>query len=185
MEALQPYYSHILVALLVLVALQFLLFMGLSSRIKKTNRALRSALLGPSGEDLEAMLARCLGESEQALGRCQELETQLNSAGETMRDCVQHIGLVRYDAYGDVSGTQSFSVVLLDDHQNGTVITGLMGRNDGRCYAKPVIGGQTEQALSEEESDALKMAMGGGLKAFAEVPQTNGRKRDRKVLRAG
>jgi len=60
-----------------------------------------------------------------------------------------------------------------------------MGRNDGRCYAKPVIGGQTEQALSEEESDALKMAMGGGLKAFAEVPQTNGRKRDRKVLRAG
>ncbi len=184
MELLKPYYSHILIALMILATLQFLLYAGLNGRIKKTNRALRSALLGPSGEDLEAMLARCLSESEQSLNRCQELETQLRNASETMRDCVQHIGLVRYDAYGDVSGTQSFSLVLLDDHQNGTLLTGLMGRNDGRCFAKSVINGQSEQTLSDEENDALQMALNGGLRAFAEVPQNGGRKndkRDRKV----
>ena len=183
MQALQPYLSHIVIALMVLVALQFLLFLGLSSRMKKTNRALRSALLGPSGEDLEAMLARCLAQSEQSLNRAQEVETLVQSARETMRDCVQHIGLVRYDAYGDVSGSQSFSLVLLDDRFSGTILTGLMGRNDGRCFAKTVVNAQTEQTLSDEENDALQMALGGGLRAFAETPSNSNRKRDKKVAR--
>lgn len=179
MQSLQPYFPHILVALMVLAALQFLLFLGLNARMKKTNRALRSALLGPSGEDLEAMLSRCLAESAQSLSRCDELQTQLQSAAETMRGCVQHIGLVRYDAYGDVSGSQSFSLALLDDRRNGTILTGLMGRNDGRCFAKSVVDAQTEQTLSAEENDALQMAMNGGLRAFAETNQS--RKRDKKA----
>jgi Protein of unknown function (DUF4446) len=59
---------------------------------------------------------------------------------------------------------------LLDDHHNGAVITGLLGRHDGRCYGKPVIGGQTEQALSEEEESALQMAMNGGVGSSMEPP---------------
>ncbi len=151
--------------------------------MKKTNRALRSALLGPNGADLEAMLARCLGESAQSLERCDGLQTQIESANETLKSCVQHIGLVRYDAYGDVSGAQSFSLALLDDYRNGTILTGLMGRNDGRCFAKSVVAAQTEQTLSDEENDALQMALNGGLRALADIPNSN-RKRDKKGLRA-
>ena len=182
MQSLQPYLPYILIALVVLALLQLALYAGMNGRMKKTNRALRSALLGPSGEDLEEMLSRCLAESAQSLNRCGELETQLQSASETMRDCVQHIGLVRYDAYGDVSGSQSFSLALLDDRRNGTILTGLMGRNDGRCYAKTVVDAQTEQTLSDEENDALQMALNGGLRAFSQMPDTN-RKRDKKVAR--
>lgn len=178
MQALQPYFPHILVALGVLAALQLALYTSLNGRMKKTNRALRSALLGPSGEDLEAMLARCLEESAQSLSRCDELQNQLKSTDATVQNCVQNIGLVRYDAYGDVSGTQSFSLALLDAHQSGTVLTGLMGRNDGRCFAKSIVNGQSEQTLSDEENDALQMALNGGLRAQLET--SNGRKRDKR-----
>lgn len=179
MQALQPYYSQFLLALLALAAIQFLCYLSLSGRMKRTNRALRSALLGPDGADLEAMLARCLEESARALNRSDEFEARLQEQAETMRSSVQKIGLVRYDAYGDVSGTQSFSLALLDDHLNGTLLTGLMGRNDGRCFSKIVLSGQSEQTLSEEENDALKMAIGGGLRAFSNSSNSE-RKREKR-----
>jgi hypothetical protein len=116
------------------------------------------------------MLQRNLGESRQSLERCDELEDRLQTLAADMRGCVQHIGLVRYDAYGDVSGGQSFSLALLDNHYNGVVLTGLLGRHDGRCYGKPVIGGNVEQALSEEEESALQMALNGGFGSDATSP---------------
>jgi hypothetical protein len=100
-----------------------------------------------------------------------------------MRGCVQNIGLVRYDAYGDVSGSQSFSIALLDAHHNGVIISGLLGRNDGRCYGKGVLNGHTEQTLSDEEASALHIALNGGMGSGAEatVPERRGR-RDKGLL---
>jgi hypothetical protein len=185
MELLQPYESYIVVALAVLALLQFLLIFSLNGRMSRMSKTLRSVMMGPGGEDLEAMLARCLNESKQALNQSSELETRLQTLTEEMRNCVQHIGLVRYDAYGDVSGAQSFSLALLDNHQNGAILTGLLGRNDGRCYGKPVVNGQTEQTLSEEELTALKMALDGSPKTLL-APAAPGRRRDKGMAsRAG
>ncbi|MBV9469999.1 MAG: DUF4446 family protein, partial [Abitibacteriaceae bacterium] len=134
---------------------------------------------GPTGEDLEAMLRRCLEESKSALQRGDELETRFDTLSGDLRGCVQRVGLVRYDAYGDVSGKQSFSIALLDGRNNGALITGLFGRHDGRCYGKAVVGGQTEQGLTDEETSALQMALEGGV-ADGETmptPTLNGKRR--------
>lgn len=163
MEFLRPYNSQIIIALIVLVALQFLFLTTLSSRLNRTNKLVRDLLTGPEGEDLEALLQRCLGESRQAIARGDDLEQRISGLATQMRGCVQKVGVVRFDAYGDVSGEQSFSLVLLDGMSNGAIITGLFGRTDSRCYGKAVMDGRTEQALSEEEEEALKIALNGGL----------------------
>lgn len=163
MEFLRPYNSQIIIALMVLVALQFGFLSILSGRLNRTNKLVRDLLTGPEGEDLEAMLQRCLGESRQAIARGDDLEQRLSGLITQMRGCVQKVGVVRFDAYGDVSGEQSFSLALLDGLSNGAIITGLFGRTDSRCYGKAVIDGRTEQALSDEEDEALKMALSGGV----------------------
>lgn len=182
---LKHYIPQFVVALLVLVFLLSLLLLNLQSRLAQVNKLVRSLLTGPSGENLETMLTRCLSESRQALARGEEFEARLQSTADAMRGCVQHIGLVRYDAYGDVSGAQSFSIALLDDHHNGAILTGLLGRHDGRCYGKPVANGQTEMALSEEEESALQMALHGGINAPAVVATGRNGKREKGVLNRG
>ena len=163
MQAITPFLPHIVIGLAVFAVLQFLLLLGANARIAALNKLLRKLLTGPTGDDLEAMLRRCLQESKTSLERCDTVDAQMDIVLSKLRGSVQHIGLVRYDAFPDVSGSQSFSLALLDDRRNGAILTGLLGRNDGRCYGKAIIGGQTEHTLSEEENSALQMALSGGL----------------------
>jgi hypothetical protein len=178
MDILQPYLPYIVIALALLALLQMLLIMSLSGRITRLSRTVRGVLLGPNGEDLEVMLQRSMSESGEALRQNELTNEMLRALEEQVRGCVQRVGLVRYDAYEDVSGLNSFSLALLDANNTGTVISGLVSRGDGRCYAKTIINGQTEQVLSDEEQQAITMAQSGGLSSGV-VPQSNGRKKGR------
>lgn len=71
---------------------------------------------------------------------------------------LRNIAVVRYDAFGDMGGHLSWSMALLDDHGNGTLLTSIHGRNDARTYAKSVAGWRSDQELSPEEEDALGQA---------------------------
>jgi hypothetical protein len=71
---------------------------------------------------------------------------------------LRHLGLVRYDAFGDVGGRQSWSLALLDDEGNGVVLTAIHGRSEARSYAKSVFAWTSELPMSPEEQDAVRSA---------------------------
>lgn len=182
MEFFKTYQAPLLCGLILLVLAQFAMLLATQSRLNRVNKLVRSLLTGPGGQDLETMLTRCLRESRDALTRSDDLDERLQALTTTTRGCVQHVGLVRYDAYGDVSGAQSFSLALLDDNHSGAILTGLLGRHDGRCYGKTVINGQTEQTLSEEEASALQMALHGGVGNPAPTPSGRNGRREKGML---
>jgi len=71
---------------------------------------------------------------------------------------ISRIGVVRYDAFDDIGGQQSFSAALLDEHADGVVLTSITGRSGGRTYLKAIVGGDGVSMLSEEESVAVSEA---------------------------
>lgn len=81
----------------------------------------------------------------------------------TLRTTIRFQGLVRYDAYRDMGGQQSWSIALLDEARNGTVITSLHARDHARVYMKEIFAGRSEQRLSPEEISAVEQALGGPL----------------------
>jgi hypothetical protein len=81
---------------------------------------------------------------------------------------------VRFDAFDDMGGRLSFSVALLDEHGDGTVITAINGRTETRAYAKPVIRGASCHTLSQEEIAAIAQA----LAAKTATPQKPSRRRE-------
>lgn len=87
---------------------------------------------------------------------------------------ISRIGTVRYDAFDDMGGRLSFSMALLDEHGDGSVITAMNGRVQTRTYAKPVTGGTSSHNLSEEEVQAIAQAMDDGgrraVEATAHLP---------------
>jgi hypothetical protein len=72
---------------------------------------------------------------------------------------LRNVALVRYDAFGQMSGRMSFSLALLDERGDGVTISAITGRTDTRVYAKPVAGGAGEQELSPEERQAVSAAL--------------------------
>jgi len=68
-------------------------------------------------------------------------------------------GMVRFNPFAEVGGDQSFSIALLDSHNNGFVITSHYARESNRVYAKPIEKGISQYKLSEEEKKAIEEAV--------------------------
>ncbi len=73
--------------------------------------------------------------------------------------CTQAVGLVRYDAFDEVGGMQSFSLCLLDAHRNGVILSHITGKNSTRAYARQVEDGSAGARIGEEEQGALDQAL--------------------------
>jgi Protein of unknown function (DUF4446) len=87
----------------------------------------------------------------------------LQSLGNTWRQSLRHVAVVRYDAFGDVSGAQSWSLAILDDAGDGVVVTAINGRDAARTYAKNVRAGESDAAVSPEELEAIAFARTDGV----------------------
>jgi hypothetical protein len=73
---------------------------------------------------------------------------------------LSNVALVRYDAFGEMSGRMSFSLALLDEHGDGVTISAIAATADTRVYAKSISSGQGEHELSPEEAQAVSSALG-------------------------
>jgi hypothetical protein len=87
------------------------------------------------------------------------LQARLGTAEERLDGAVTHHGLVRYDAYNEMSGRQSTSIALLDSRGSGVVVSSIHHRDQARLYAKQVIEGEGQLQLSPEELEAVRVAM--------------------------
>jgi hypothetical protein len=76
-----------------------------------------------------------------------------------LEGCFKGIGMVKYNAFEDIGGNQSYSICILTREQNGFMLTNLVGRNSTRGYAIEVKGGEAERELGSEETEALAYAL--------------------------
>jgi hypothetical protein len=95
----------------------------------------------------------------------ERLHERMTIAEERLDGTVAYRSLVRYDAYGEMSGHQSTSIALLDARRNGVVLSSILHRDQARLYAKRIEDGRGELELSPEELEAVKLALEGGLAA--------------------
>jgi hypothetical protein len=89
------------------------------------------------------------------------LNARMEAAERRLDGAVAYRALVRYDAYGEMSGRQSTSIALLDATRSGIVLSSIHHRDQARLYAKQVYEGRSELELSPEEEDALRLALEG------------------------
>ena len=148
-------YGPALVALAVVLGLVSILVLNLMLRLRRVENRWRTLLDAPRGDDLERILYDHLrdrlalrAEVSEAVSRVAALESEL------IRD-KRHLGVVKYDAFDEVGGAQSFAVALLDDCGDGVVLTSLVGRKDSRVYCKELRGGTADRPLSDEEREAV------------------------------
>jgi len=93
------------------------------------------------------------------------LDERLGTAEERIDGCIAYSALIRYDAYGEMSGRQSSSIALLDSRRSGVVLSSILHREQARLYAKPIRNGESEFDLSPEEVEAIEAALNAGARA--------------------
>ena len=138
----------------------------LAVRLRRV-RADQRLVLGDAGaEDLvshAAALARdFVALNDQVSDIIAALGNRMDVAERRLDGAIAFRALVRFDAYGEMSGQQSTSIALLDASRSGVVLTSIHHRDQARLYAKQVRDGVGELELAPEEAEAVRLALSEG-----------------------
>jgi hypothetical protein len=146
--------TAVILVLLVLALLQ-------SVRLRRAVCAYRALVQGGGEGTLGDVLETHVGRVEDVRSRLEELDQRHADLQRRSQTSIQHIGLVRFNPFDDTGSDQSFAIALLDDRRDGLVISSLHGRSNTRVFAKPVEGGSSSHTLSDEETQAIRIAVSG------------------------
>jgi hypothetical protein len=137
---------------------------ALAIRLRRV-RADQRAVLGDDRRDLVGHAASLQSQfealSEYVQDAADRLDQRMRIAEQRLDGAVAYRALVRYDAYGEMSGRQSTSIALLDSKRSGVVLSSIHHRDQARLYAKQVHEGEWELELSPEENEAIRLALEG------------------------
>jgi len=145
-------------------AILLVAFMALRTSIRQARYQARwrELLQGSTGESIENILLSHVREKNRLEQLAEELNARVSALESGNLSAKRHLGLVRYDAFTDVGGNQSFALAIYDDHGNGAVINSIIGRTECRVYCKPLVSGRSERDLSQEEQRAIREAKASG-----------------------
>jgi hypothetical protein len=149
-------YTGIIVLGLVLLSI-FLLIMiiVLWNKMNRMRADYVRMLNGTGAQNVEQLLI----ETQTAINRLQASDSEqikiLDAIQERMRKMKSKTGIYRYNAFGDRGHDLSFSIAVLNDYQDGYVISGIHNREETYIYAKPIEKGDSSYVLSPEEKEAI------------------------------
>lgn len=139
------------------IALLLIIFICISiSNSVKLKRIMRHAKNG----NLEKTLTYYYDKLELTADNIQKLSENFAKYDRDNKNTLQKIGIVNFDAFHDISGKMSFSVAILNMHNDGIVLTSLYGHETSNVYIRDIKNGTTSTHLLDEEKEALKKAMG-------------------------
>lgn len=128
------------------------------SKLSKMRRRYEVMMSGNGVDDLESLLIDLKMqldgvEDEQSSHRktLKGLSTQLHSVKG-------HVGVKRYNAFGERGNDLSFSLAIIDNNSDGVVLTSIYNRENSYIYSKPLQSGESSISLSEEEKEAITLA---------------------------
>lgn len=159
LQSLSQSSAQILLGVLIVLALTMVLALRNTLHFRRYRQQWSGVLQGSRGESLEKLLHDTLQENGALRARLDQAEARLSEIEKHGEKAKRHLGLVRYDAFEDVGGNQSFALALYDDNGDGAILNGLIGRADCRIYCKPLAGGRSDRNLSQEERRAISEAL--------------------------
>ena len=150
---------YIAIALSVCCVVLLILVIISLCKLKTLKRRVDSLTRGKDTESLEDIILSYLKRVESLEEGEEITRAALTAIKDNLKITYQKKGLVKYDAFREMSGALSYSLALLDKENNGVLISSMYSREGCYTYVKDIVNGESKINLSEEETEALKQAM--------------------------
>ena len=149
-----------LIGLIIIILVLFILCIASFIKLSKLRKSYKEFMkrLG-NGNNIEEMLRKYIDSVDEVQKENKELAQYCKKIDNNMENCIQKVGIVRYNAFQDTGSDLSFTLALLDENNNGVVLNGIYSREMSNIYAKSIENGKSLNTLSEEETEAIKRAL--------------------------
>lgn len=156
---INEYSIYIIIGLAAITLLLLITTIVLITAVNRVEKKYKKMMRGTNNKNLEEVINSNLENIDISLENSKEALRKCEDIAEDMKSCVNKVAIMRYKAFEDVGSDLSFSVAILDDYNDGIVLTGIYSRHDSTTYAKPIDKGISKYDLSQEELHVLKEAI--------------------------
>lgn len=126
-------------------------------KIKKKYEKLDIDLI--KGEKLSDVLKKYIDQLNELNNKDNQIIDYCNKLNQEVNKSITKIGLIKYNLYNTTKHDLSFALALLDKSNSGVVINSVYGIDSSNVYCKLIINGNSKNKLSEEEKEALNIAI--------------------------
>ncbi len=155
--------GYLVIGVLVLAVLLIILLILLiiqMNKVSKMKKRLDKFLLGKDAMSLEENINELYEDNQFLKNTTDKNRDDIRILFKRMESVFQKMGLVRYDAFNQMGGQLSYSLVLLDENDNGFIINSVHSTEGCYSYSKEIRSNDTNITLSAEEAEALAIAKG-------------------------
>jgi len=149
-------------AVLIFFVVIFIIMINNWIKIGRLTKKYKEFMSGADYGNIEELLTKCINETKEVKQKYKDTELKINDIERNLLQCIQKIGIVRYNAFDNVGSDLSYCIALLDNNDNGIVLSGIYSRDNSMNYAKPIVAGKSKYALSAEEMQAVDIAIKNG-----------------------
>lgn len=154
--------AYIMMGMLIVMLIMIILYFRTMSKLKKLYRKYDRFMRGKDMESMEDTVVSQFERIEKLEASDREKKEQIDAILKNLRSVYQKTGLVKYDAFREMSGKLSYALAMLDQDNNGIMVSSMYSREGCYSYVKEIVRGKSSINLSEEEEQALDIAINGG-----------------------
>ncbi|MBQ9478125.1 MAG: DUF4446 family protein [Selenomonadaceae bacterium] len=150
---------YVIIAFGVMMLISYAIIINLWMELSTVKKRYRQMMAGVEGSNLERMIAEHIELAESISNDRKSFQKEIDRLDAKLVKAITRLSVVRFDAFEDVGSDLSYCIAMLDEENNGIVISGIFGRDEARTYAKPIVKGESTYKLTREEEQALRNAM--------------------------
>ncbi len=147
-----------LTKILLLIFIALMVFININIKLTRMNKRYRKLMTGMDGSNIERLLMGHIDEVRETVQKMEVLETEYKRVDAMSQKAVQKVGVVRFSPFEEIGSDLSYAIALLDENNNGFVLSSIFTRDNSRTYVKPIEKLESSYALTTEERQAIEIA---------------------------
>lgn len=149
----------IFILLCALIVVLIFLVISLMLKVNRMNLRYQSMMRGQDGLTIEKAVTSRFKKLDALDARGEDLAREIKLMRGTQNRTLTNYGIVKYDAFDDVGGKMSFALAMLDSENSGFILDTIHSKDKCFLYLKEIVKGESYIMLSNEEIEALKLAV--------------------------
>lgn len=158
-QTLTPISGALSIGAMILAVAAVIVAVIMTVRYGKLKHRVDRFTRGKDAASLEDILLRVLEDNQKVKVQLKNHINEIVRINENLLTAYRKIGIVKYNAFPGMAGKVSSSVCLLNNENNGLIISSVHGQEGCYTYIREIMNGKSVSALTKEDEEALKSAL--------------------------